>query len=285
MPKPERLWIEAPLISRGSTAAPLSVNKQHGRPRRKQGKAAIPESKWPVDLAERKAAVQKTWRTPYALAVTAGARNFAPVDLRSHVNQALTRFKSWIGLEPLLHLKPGRTKIHGVPFNIINAKSHKGRSAIVLRSIHARDRHLSSEVRIRVDAPVSAIYFLHGCGWVDDHTKCAEYKMICAGGSVSSVALVPYGDGPSNLGLRDQWKSESNIQDWWPSFLQFDNEHARHLVVTKDGDPEIYERTLYTLEWINPNPEKRLEFIVLKSNPRVRFTLGVLAITLLKQRI
>jgi hypothetical protein len=216
------------------------------------------------------------------VASLARPRDFKPLDLRRHATQGVTRFKSWVGLQPLLHLEPGPARIHGVPFRIMNEKTNNGRAAIVLKSPHARDPRFASEVPISVNTQVSAIYFLHGCGWAADHTRCAEYKMMYADGSTCSVALVPYGDGPSNLALRDQWQAESNIQDWWPTFPHFSNEHSRHLVVTKDGDPEVYERHLYTLEWINPHPEKRLDHILIATNPKILFTLGVLAITLLR---
>ena len=281
LPKPERLFIYPKLIIRASTSAPASVTKKQVQSSpRKQASAA--KHKWPSALAERKAEAQQIWQTPYTVASRSRTRDFKPLDLRCHASQGLTRFKSWIGLQPLLHMEPGRAKIHGVPFRIINEKTNKGYSAIVLKSPHARDPRFASQVQIGINTKVSAIYFLHGCGWAVDHTKCAEYMMKYADGSASSVALVPYGDGPSNLALRDQWQAESNIQDWWPTFPHFSNEHSRHLVVTKDGDPEAYERYLYTLEWVNPHPEKLLDHILIETNPHVLFTLGVLAITLLR---
>jgi len=73
-----------------------------------------------------------------------------------------------------------------------------------------------------------------------------------------------------------------NIQDWWPSpaFAQFESARARHYVVTDNGDPILYERYLYTLEWINPHPGKTIGSLVIRSDPEAEATLGVLAITL-----
>lgn len=273
LPPPERLLIEPQLIVRGSTAAPLRVKRS----------AAMRTAKpFPHLTAEPQDSFKKTRRStgPYAALRKARPENFLPLDLRPCANRSLRRFKSWLGGWPLLHFPAGRQKIHGVPFEIIDEETNRRRGVIVLRSRHAREQSLPSSVEIKVPHHAARLYFLHGCGWAKDHVKSAEYQMIYEDLSQISVGLVPYGFGPSDKALAPQWRRESNIQDWWPSYPQFENERVRHLAVTKDGDPEGYEHYLYTLEWINPEPRKKLKAIRVGANLHSSFTLGILAITL-----
>jgi hypothetical protein len=71
----------------------------------------------------------------------------------------------------------------------------------------------------------------------------------------------------------------SNLQDWWPGSVQVRHPSAKYYIVTSEGDPEIYERYIYTLRWINPRPEVKLRGIRLESDPEQSATLAVLAIT------
>ena len=50
--------------------------------------------------------------------------------------------------------------------------------------------------------------------------------------------------------------------------------------MTDGGDPFLYERYLYTLEWINPHPDETIKSLVIRSDPKAEATLGVLAATI-----
>ncbi|GAT32622.1 DNA-binding transcriptional regulator, LacI/PurR family [Terrimicrobium sacchariphilum] len=277
LPPPERLLIEPQLIARQSTTAP---GKAPSRPRATTISAAAKAGLETETHATRRASAAQSWKMPYPAVAKLTARAFEQIDLRPFANRGLHRFKSWLGLAPLLYLPAGRQKIQGVPFDVIPEDAKNPRSSLVLRSHHARDHSLPSEVTIPVNQHARLAYFLHGCGWATDHVKCAEYEMVLEDGSSHALGLVPFGFGPSDEALIPQWNEESTIQDWWPSYQQFDNSRARHLTVTKDGDPEASERFLYTLQWTNPTPEVKLDSIRVKVNPDTRFTLGILAITI-----
>lgn len=277
LPPPERLLIEPQLIPRQSTTAP---GKAAPQPRSITISAAAKSGFQAETHANRRASAAQRWKTPYPAAAKLAARAFEQVDLRQHANRGLHRFKSWLGLAPLLYLPTGIQKIQGIPFDLIPEDARNPRSSLVLRSHHARDHSLPSDVMISVNRPAALAYFLHGCGWATDHVKCAEYEMILEDGSSDTVGLVPFGFGPSDEALITQWSEESTIQDWWPSYQQFDNARARHVTITKDGDPEASERFLYTLQWTNPKPGIDLKAIRVKVNPDTRFTLGILAITI-----
>jgi hypothetical protein len=61
----------------------------------------------------------------------------------------------------------------------------------------------------------------------------------------------------------------------------FSSERALPFVVTKDGDPLLYERYLYTCRWLNKYPKDRLQTIFIERvTPASEATLAVLGITL-----
>jgi hypothetical protein len=72
-----------------------------------------------------------------------------------------------------------------------------------------------------------------------------------------------------------------NLQDWWEGYPQVDFSHAHRVTVFDPANPGAYERTLYTLEWINPRPEEALTFIEVKVDPKAGPTLALIAVTAL----
>lgn len=278
LPPPEQILIKPRLIAHASTMPCHRVTIPASRLRRRGSLGK--NNHWPDSLQERQAHVRQARHAAYPATLLAKPCDFAPLDLRPYVNRAFHLHRSWLGTVPLMHLPPGLHDVHGVPFTIIDATTNGKRAAVMMRSSHVH-KQLASAVEIKIDSQTLAVYFLHGCGWAADHGKFAEYEVLYEDGATVVIPLVSYGNGPSNQALLDQWKNESNIQDWWPSFKQFENEHARRFIVTQDEDPERYERYLYTLEWINPHPKRRINAITVRSNPDTSHTLGILAITLL----
>lgn len=275
LPRPDRLLIEPLLIRRMSTALPRRGKVARKLPVRPAGELLATEEveKW-------KKRIQKRLTTPYPAVRNISPNRFCPLDLRSFANRGVHRFKSWLGGAPLLHVAAGRQTIHGVPFDIIDEATNQERAVVVMHSRHAKDHALPAELDIPIRKAVSHIYILHGCGWAGDHVKSAVYEFMYEDGHTANVDLVPYGYGPVDEVLKTEWRNESNIQDWWPNFTQFDNKQARHVTLTKEGDPEAYERYLYTLEWENRRLDKKIRKFRIRVNPRASFTLGVLAVTI-----
>ncbi|MFA5258317.1 MAG: substrate-binding domain-containing protein [Opitutales bacterium] len=236
---------------------------------------------WPQERSARLRAVEQTWQGSHKLALEARPENYQSLDLRNVVNRSLHRPHGWLGHLPLKNLPPGRKRIHGVDFDLIDERANDGKAVLVMQSSRGGQpgrSPLPSKISLPVNRKVRAVYFLHGCGFVSDPTPFAWYDFMQSGRRVSTVALVPRGIAAPD----DPTAQAANIQDWWADFTQFDAKHVRHLVLAENGDPYDYERYLYTYEWENPEPDKPLLNIHIRSNPEEPATLGLLAVTLLE---
>lgn len=269
-----RVWLGADLEKRSSVRI-----RGEGRARPDEADLLNNTSRvWPVALDARLKEARALRDRPQRLAEGKGMNAFLPLDLRSLANRSLTRQNGWLGQFPLLHVPVGTQVVHGVPFELIDEKSNHGQAAIVLRSQRASGGHSAPPVKlsIPVGRRVRAVYFLHGCGFVSTSSPFAWYDFVMEGRRTVSVPLVARGLGPMQKG-----DEEPNIQDWWSEFPQIERPGVQPYVVTEGGDPFLYERYLYSLEWISPQPDAVLSEIRISSNPTQPTTLGLLAVTLL----
>jgi len=271
----QRIKIEANLRLGGSV---LELDK--AKPEAQPLLATAPLHIWPLERGARMRAAEQTWQGAHKLAINANKADYHPLDLSHVVNRSLHRPHGWLGHLPLKNLPPGHKRIHGVDFDLIDEHANEGKAVLVMQSSRGGTpgrNPLPSKVNLPVNRKVSAVYLLHGCGFVSDPTPFAWYDFHQSGGRVSTVPLVPKGIASPD----DPAAQAANIQDWWADFPQFDADNVRHLVLAENGDPYDYERFLYTYEWVNPNPEIPLLSIQVRSNPQEPTTLGLLAITVL----
>ncbi|HSI85541.1 MAG: substrate-binding domain-containing protein [Candidatus Methylacidiphilales bacterium] len=87
-------------------------------------------------------------------------------------------------------------------------------------------------------------------------------------------------------GAGKEFKAETaqpNIQDWWPDFPHMDFPHARMapIMESRPEDAAYQHVYLYTLEWVNPQPESKVTHLEISVDPTQSTTLGMLAITIL----
>jgi DNA-binding LacI/PurR family transcriptional regulator len=224
----------------------------------------------------------ETWGNVYPFLKKGGSDHWLQLDLSRLANHSMTRQHGWMGEDPLEHFPPGLRSIHGVPFQVLDEKRNSGRAVISFRSPHshsAGQKRLPITVRIKVSSPVKALYFLHGCGYARP-VPFAEYIMHFSNGGASRVVLLPIGkarqaafDRPDGL--------QPNLQDWWAGREQENFPHAHYVTVFDPTDLAAYERTLYSLEWINPRPQDEVSSIEICVDPIAGPTLAVIAITAL----
>ena len=246
-----------------------------------------PESAKPV-LPKREAvrphdALHKLRENEHAWATEVAPEEWKPLDLSNVVNRGLRSGASpWLGA-PLRYLEPGHHDFHGVPFEVIDDAANEDRGVIALRSLRITTGADGGELPDRVDVPVNervgAVYILHGAGWVSAFEEMASYRFIYEDGSFEEMPVIPLGE-PYLPGDLEERLPAANIQDWWPGFPHFNEEGVRQLPVVNWENPEEYTRYLYSVEWINPHPEKALARIEIASaEPHVNASLFVLGIT------
>jgi hypothetical protein len=224
-----------------------------------------------------------TWRNIYPFLKRRGTHHWLQLKLSTLANHNFSRHHGWLGAEPLEHFPPGLRSIHGVPFQILDERQNEGRAVITFRSPHshsAGQEDLPITVKMKLNSRVKALYFLHGCG----HAKpipFAEYIMHYKRGEAARVTLIPMGPSRS-LAQELLGDLKPNLQDWWPDPYQPENfPHAHHVTVFNPAEPELYERSLYSLEWLNPRPDDEVDFIEVRVAPEAGPTLALIAVTAL----
>ncbi|MBI5726030.1 MAG: CehA/McbA family metallohydrolase [Planctomycetes bacterium] len=233
-------------------------------------------------LGEFLAGMKASWRTPYRVCASVPARQWEMLDMAPLANRPLHGKDAWIGDgSQLTQIGPGVRRIHGVPFRILDQRRNNGRAAIAVRSRILRTsggKPLPGSVRIPVNRLCRGIYILHGAGYVAQPGKIAEYAFVYADRSVATKAVWAY--GRPGASRREEIKARKNsvVQDWWPAYPQFDNENARRVIVADRKRPLDY-RVLYTMQWLNPHPDKVLKEIRMRSVPAASSALLLLAAT------
>jgi hypothetical protein len=99
-------------------------------------------------------------------------------------------------------------------------------------------------------------------------------------GASFRLPLIPLGQ--SSRAALERLGLEPNVQDWWPDgYEQEDFPHAHRLSVFDRAVPAAYDRSLYSLEWINPRPNDEITFIEVQVDPNAGPTLALVAVTAL----
>ena len=222
----------------------------------------------------------ESWRRTYPFLKKSGSRNWHQLDLSKLANHSMTREHGWLGGEPLLHFTSGLRSVHGVPFQVLDENRNGSRTVVTFRSLRthtANRKKLPIKANLPVGSRVKALYFLHGCGWARP-VRFAEYIIHFKNGKTSTIPLIPL--GPSRqLARKRLGRLKPNIQDWWPALEPQDFPHAMHAIVFNPAEPQEYKRTLYTLEWINPQPEDAVGFIEVRTDPNAEPALALIAVT------
>ena len=224
-----------------------------------------------------------SWSKTYAYLKRSRSRNWRQFDLSKLANHSMTREHGWLGADPLLHFPPGLRSIHGVPFHVIEETLNGGRAVVTFRSPHTHStegKELPASAKLLLGGRVKALYFLHGCGWADKPVRFAEYQVHFQSGKAASIPLVPFGPSPS-IALKLHGRLKPNLQDWYSLLEHPDFPHAKSVTVVNPADPEAYDRYLYTLEWINPQPKEEVTHIEVRVDPEAGPTLALIAVTAL----
>jgi hypothetical protein len=274
----------------GATAVDMLIGQLHrgekGIPERR--KAVTIESTWesgPTLPVRSSVSVHpgehESWQNRFKLAGEATADRFAIVDLSRETNRRMSNFDG--PFFPLLHFAPGRKTIHGVPFLILDDEAREGSVIAVSAKPSAQPRaHTSREVVIPVRKRVNALYFLHCALYVPEGKEFGCYELVEESGKRTQVPLIPYGRGKHGQKRDPVLNRAATVQDWWPWATVVESKNVKPVFLHKPGDPDLYSRWLYTLEWQAPEREGReLRSICVKATGQTNATVMLLAITAL----
>ena len=197
-----------------------------------------------------------------------------PVDLRAVVNRPLASFAGYEA--PLLCLEPGHQKIHGVRFEILD-ESATGTAALAMNGCRHSHPGLAAAaaIRLRLERHAARVCFLHSCVHAREHGVIAYYHFGYEDGSRAAAEVIAHGIGPA----AERRAKASNVQDWWPDYVQFENDQTRQVVIASPDEPDLYKRFLYLFQWRNPHPERLIRTLRIVAAPDSPATLIVLAIT------
>jgi DNA-binding LacI/PurR family transcriptional regulator len=281
---PTSLLVEPRLIARQSIAPPKTARAGLARVRKQRSA----EEPLPAEIFEPPSDPRQCLLRPYALVARAARTRFAPLDLSRQANRPLIYRRGWLGDLPLKGLMPGEQVIHGVPFQILGGNNRSDCGVVVFKSATnstGKAERLPVRLAIPIRRKVEAVYILHGCGYAQQLASFATYSFKSGREVLASVPLVSLGQPPVGMGARDfsGLIARANVQDWWPDFPHVDFPHARMAPIREtdghEGSPRhVY---LYSLEWINPRPERPVTALEIVVDSSLSTTLGVLAVTLL----
>ncbi|MEM8875168.1 MAG: right-handed parallel beta-helix repeat-containing protein [Planctomycetota bacterium] len=208
---------------------------------------------------------------PFQSAAAVVDNNWRTVDISSHLNRAATGQDAWIGAgNQLVQLPGGKTEYAGVPFDIADP-SGDAAAGIALRSgkiTHSMGKPTPESVDVAVGSRIGTLYVLHGGGWFDnDPDPVGRYEFVYDDGSTAGIDIIPEADKAG----------APIIGEWWHQFTPFDNDDARHVILTGDvGGSPAY---VYVAEIENPHPDKQVTAFRMIGNPDRDVSVIVLAVS------
>lgn len=284
LPKPSTVRIQHELVVRESTGP--SRDKAVGTvikvSRGGSSTAAAPGS------SPRLPALENALQKPYPFVAMAERDRFSSIDLGKYMNRPLHYRRGWLGDLPLKALPSGDHIIHGVPFRVTGGRDRHDCGSIVFASqvnSVGNLKSLPSSLRIPIGMNVSAVYILHGCGYSKYMHRFATYAFRGKRSLLGEIPLVSLGKPDPGLDAKRLEESvrQANIQDWWSDYPHYDFAHGRIAPLVERNVSEAVERHafLYTLEWINPDPNKKLAYLDVTADTTQSTTLGILAVSVL----
>jgi DNA-binding LacI/PurR family transcriptional regulator/DNA-binding transcriptional regulator YhcF (GntR family) len=282
---PSTLRLVPEVMERSSTRA-LATPERRRPPKAKSDEAWKFQSHWTSDPTRMNKEMALSLQRQYPLALRAPVSRFQHADLSQHMNRPLHYRRGWLGGLPLAPV------IHGVSFHLLGGKARSECGAVVFRSTvntTGLARDLPTRLEIPVGGRVEAIYFLHGSGYTKHLHHFADYRFHTRQGEIGRVPLICLGqpDDDYEFGNSSPDLPQPNIQDWWPDVPHMDfPPHARMVPLLKDAEEHLSIRHdyLYTLEWVNPQPEEEITHIEVWVDENQATTLGLLAVSFLRFR-
>jgi hypothetical protein len=143
----------------------------------------------------------------------------------------------------------GRQVYRGVPFEIIRSDMNGGKGVIVLSSSSMKGDTPSGVSGIPLEeshaSHVRRLFFLHATGWTEEGTEAMRYVLHRTDGSSTEIPI----------------RCGKEIGDWWISEKQSDLSET-----TRIAWKNMENRGFWVTEWVNPEPEKPISSIEVRSS-------------------
>ena len=198
------------------------------------------------------------------------------LDLQPVANRSLTASvaQRWPCDDQLARLPQELMAVHGVPFQL-SRDSHGPR--FLSLGDPATAQRTASLVMPRWRKSIGAIYFLHLAGFITgSDSPLARYRFRYADGTTTDQAIIAGGMNP-----RGGKKRKANIQDWWRTYPPIDGPNFKYWTLNYPLSEPWSHRNLYTLEWKNPWPEKRIQSVEVELTSKGEEQLALMAMTAL----
>ncbi|MCS7179858.1 MAG: hypothetical protein NZ891_00685, partial [bacterium] len=141
----------------------------------------------------------------------------------------------------------GINKFAGIEFKIIEPEKNNGKSCIVLKG--SPRPYFPEKVEVPINDKGKYIYFLHTIAW-GEKTDLVPYPEV-------AKYIVNYKDGKSEEIIIRQGKE---VTGWW-----FPKDTELFKVGWIGKNPQCNQIGVGVFMWENPNPEKEIKSIILKS--------------------
>ncbi len=213
----------------------------------------------------------------------AGASPWVHVPLRRVATASLSPGAAWLDKMAIPAIPIGRWEFHGILFESQPAGPGAGPGVVLPFSAkhpHERGTALPSRVGIPVRHYAHAVYFLHACGYVGVNAPFASYHIVYRTGGVEAVDLVCAERVPCQMPKPERPRTHANIGDWYAEYHPVSTPQARPVRLLEVESRSGNLAHIYTLEWVNPFPNRMIERIDVCPRTAASGMLALFAVTL-----
>ena len=205
------------------------------------------------------------------LPIEIGNFTWAPINLTGLLNRPLADEidddgeGGWTdqgAMADLRNLQAGEYEFNGVKFSIA-----KGNACLIMKSKFRKSDKLPEGGKITLDSKAETLAFLHSGGWLDMGKTHATYIIHYSDGTSVSIPVI------GGINIHDWTHGEKALEG-----AKYDPVSGMTLLATKVVCPKFVTVSVWMTVWENPNPEKQISSIEIKSENQGVF--GLLGISL-----
>ena len=199
----------------------------------------------------------------FSLAGHADRAGWFQVDLKPHCNMNLYSDAGVTAPVKFHAMALGRREFYGVPLDIITPAENDNKTALALPSRRYLADKLPEEVEIPIGREAKVLYFLY-----------ATYYTLPKG---EQCFRINYALGDAHV---IPFVGTKQSGDWYHVHKRVYSDNVRHVLIPQRGP--WHNRSFYCMhlmQWENPEPDREIESVTLKSDRKAEMAIFVAAIT------